>query len=26
VAKLTGLDRRTIKKYIMTDKEDIHHV
>ncbi len=27
VAKLTGLDRRTIKKYIMTaQKEEIHHV
>ena len=26
VAKLTGLDRRTIKKYIMTAKEETHHV
>ena len=26
VAKLTGLDRRTAKKHIMTVKEEIHHV
>lgn len=26
VAKLTGLDRRTVKKYIMTAKEETHHV